>query len=107
MSKRDPLAIAPVGEPSRVPTPGMPEVRVVAASHEVLFAAPPEARCDACGRALAEADEPGPYGVAGQGVYLWARGDRVQFESAPLCSSCASAIGMTALARWEIEEEEG
>ena len=43
----------------------------------------------------------------GQGVYLWARGDEVRFERAPLCPSCASAIGMTALTRWEIEEEEG
>jgi hypothetical protein len=38
---------------------------------------------------------------------MWARGDSVRFEKAPLCASCASAIGMTALARWEIEEEEG
>jgi hypothetical protein len=45
--------------------------------------------------------------VPGQGVYLWARGDEMRIESVPLCASCASAIGMTALARWEIEEEEG
>ena len=42
-----------------------------------------------------------------RGTYLWLRGDRVVLEDAPLCASCASAIGMTALARWEIEEEEG
>jgi hypothetical protein len=108
MSKRDPLAIARVGEPSpAVPEQRKPEEPVIAASHEVLFASPAVPRCDACGKALAEAEEPGPYGASGQGVYLWTRGDGVHFESAPLCSSCASAIGMTALARWEIEEEEG
>jgi hypothetical protein len=45
--------------------------------------------------------------MPGLGVYLWARGDEIRFEGAPLCTACASAIGMTALARWEIEEEEG
>jgi hypothetical protein len=47
------------------------------------------------------------FGIPGRGVYLSARGDEIRFESVPLCASCASAIGMTALARWEIEEEEG
>ncbi len=45
--------------------------------------------------------------MPGEGVYLWARGNEVRYEKAPLCPSCAAAIGMTALARWEIEEEEG
>jgi hypothetical protein len=81
---------------------------MVIASHEVLFASPVETRCDACNRPLADrgdADE--GFDVPGEGVYLWARGEEVRFERAPLCASCASAIGMTALARWEIEEEEG
>jgi hypothetical protein len=62
--------------------------------------------CDACAAPLGEddQDEDGP---AGQGAYLWLRGDRVEVERVPLCSACASAIGMTALARCEIEEEEG
>jgi hypothetical protein len=81
------------------------------ASHEALFARPTETRCDACDRPLgAASDESGDddgFGPRGEGVYLWARGDEVRFERAPLCGSCASAIGMTALARWEIEEEEG
>jgi hypothetical protein len=38
---------------------------------------------------------------------MWTRGDQVRFEKTPLCPECASAIGVTALARWEIEEEEG
>jgi hypothetical protein len=63
-------------------------------------------RCDACGGELPTADE-GGFEVAGRGQYLWARGDRVRFEDAPLCPACAAAIGLSALARWEIEEEEG
>jgi hypothetical protein len=80
----------------------------VVASHRVLFAEPEHAACDACGAALphAGADE-GGYRVAGEGVYMWTRGEQVRFDRAPLCPECASAIGMTALARWEIEEEEG
>ncbi|MGH7434539.1 MAG: hypothetical protein ACRENE_02610 [Polyangiaceae bacterium] len=80
------------------------------ASHDILFAEATERRCDACNRLLdddGEADDDGGYAVAGEGAYLWARGDEVRFERAPLCPSCAAAIGMAALARWEIEEEEG
>lgn len=80
-------------------------LRVV--SHESLFVAKRETRCDACGAVLADLESEDEYGVAGRGAYLWARGDQVTLEDAPLCASCASAIGMTALARWEIEEEEG
>jgi hypothetical protein len=76
------------------------------ASHDALFASREDARCDACGATLPESDEDG-YSVPGRGVYLWIRGDEVRLEDVPLCASCASAIGMTALARWEIEEEEG
>lgn len=64
--------------------------------------------CDACGQPVAgDADEDVGYGMPGSGVYLWKRGDRVCLEKVPLCATCASAIGMSALARWEIEEEEG
>jgi hypothetical protein len=84
------------------------------ASEEALFASVDEARCDACGERLDPADpealaggRSAAYGVAGSGMYLWARGGELRIEAAPLCPSCASAIGMTALARWEIEEEEG
>jgi hypothetical protein len=78
----------------------------IIASPEAAFAPPDEPRCDACGAALPADDDEG-YDVPGQGVYVWTRGEEVRFEKAPLCASCASAIGMTALARWEIEEEEG
>jgi hypothetical protein len=66
-----------------------------------------EPRCDACGRLVPsdEADE--GYAVPGKGVYLSTRGDEIRIERVPLCAHCASAIGLAAWARWEIEEEEG
>jgi hypothetical protein len=70
------------------------------------IAAADEPRCDACGSPVPRGDDDG-FAVAGQGVYLWTRGTEVRFENVPLCPICAAAIGMTALARWEIEEEEG
>ena len=83
---------------------------VTVASHEDLFLERSECRCDACGESLPPTDEGEDahrYGMPGRALYLWARGEEVRFEGAPLCAACASAIGMTALARWEIEEEEG
>jgi hypothetical protein len=77
------------------------------ASHEVLFETAEASRCDACGEPLDDGTDDDGYGLRGNGVYVWTRGDCVHFEKAPLCASCASAIGMTALGRWEIEEEEG
>jgi hypothetical protein len=44
---------------------------------------------------------------AGHGLMVFVRGDRVEYEEPPLCERCAHAISMTALYRWEIEEEEG
>ena len=91
---------------------GAPAVEHHVASHDILFAGSSELRCDACNRPLealersAEADDDG-YAIPGEGVYLWARGDEVRYEKTALCPPCAAAIGMTALARWEIEEEEG
>ncbi len=93
-----------------IPDPSTAEDRAagewVVASHEELFVHAPASRCDACGAPLAEDDGDG-YDIPGRGVYLWARGEETRLETVPLCASCASAIGMTALARWEIEEEEG
>lgn len=100
----EPAAPASPAEGGSAPASGATFV----ASHEVLFAQPTEVRCDACGAPVTrDDDEEDGFGVPGEGVYMWARGDEVRFERAPLCASCASAIGMTALARWEIEEEEG
>jgi hypothetical protein len=78
------------------------------ASHEGAVAAPAdEPRCDACSAVLPLAEDDEGFDVPGHGMYVWTRGEEVRFEKVPLCASCASAIGMTALGRWEIEEEEG
>jgi hypothetical protein len=109
-TKTAPAADA-VPPPEARPAADAPEVdpatSVVVASHEVLFVDAIEPRCDACGEPLVESEDGDGYGFPGRGVYMWSRGDETRFESVPLCASCASAIGMTALARWEIEEEEG
>jgi hypothetical protein len=76
----------------------------VTASHDVLFAADPP-RCDACGSASFDEDRDDNPG--GHGLYVWARNGAVVYEEPPLCASCARAITITALQRWEIEEEEG
>ena len=76
---------------------------------------PPQARCepvdevvcDACGHPVPRTDDDEGFAVPGEGVYLSTRGDEVRFEKVPLCASCASAIGLAAWGRWEIEEEEG
>jgi hypothetical protein len=98
----------PCAEPATAaPDQAAPD-KVFVASHDILFAPDPETRCDACNRPLEpEGDADLAEGGGGEGVYLWARGDEVRFERVPLCADCAAAIGMTALARWEIEEEEG
>jgi hypothetical protein len=59
-----------------------------------------EVCCDACDEAIE--GEP-----AGRGLYMWTRGDEVRFEEPALCGHCATAIGVTALAAWSMEEEEG
>jgi hypothetical protein len=81
----------------------------IALTHGVLFEAEVP-RCDACGALLDAAEDDdagGRYGVRGRGLYVWTRGSEVRYEEPPLCASCAAAVGLSALARWEIEEEEG
>jgi len=56
--------------------------------------------CDACGKKVQ--GEP-----AGRGLYVWARGDESRYEEPPLCARCANAIGLAALAQWELEEDDG
>jgi hypothetical protein len=71
-------------------------------------AAPPVLKCDVCEAPLEIVDEDDE-GMApsGRGLYLWSRGGEVVYEEVPLCAACGTAIGVSALARWEIEEEEG
>lgn len=38
-------------------------------------------------------------------MYIWTRGEEVRYEEPPLCPSCAQAIGLAALAMWELEED--
>lgn len=59
-----------------------------------------EFECDACSAVVQ--GEP-----AGHGLYVWARGEEVRHEEPPLCARCATAIGLTALALFSMEEEEG
>lgn len=59
-----------------------------------------EVTCHACNAPIE--GEP-----AGHGLLLFVRGDEVEREEPPLCARCALAISMTALYRWEIEEDEG
>jgi hypothetical protein len=84
-----------------------PQTSVVSASHEILFQASAPETCDACGGALPHCNDDDAAEHPGSAVYMWARGDSVRFEKAPLCAACAAAIGVAALSRWEIEEEEG
>lgn len=65
-------------------------------SHEE---APASATCDLCDLPLEDG------GV--KGVLMWTRGDDdTRFEEPALCGACATAIGVSALARWQVEEEE-
>jgi hypothetical protein len=56
--------------------------------------------CDACDAPLEGEPE-------GRGLFMWTRGEEQRFEEPGLCRRCATAIGVTALAAWGVEEEEG
>ncbi len=60
--------------------------------------------CDICGEPVDTSDSEA---FVGKGVFLSVRGDEVRYEDAPLCTACATAIGIHALIRAEIEEDEG
>lgn len=78
----------------------------VSASHAVLFEAPKDC-CSVCRAALADESDGEEPSFRGRGLLVWARGDERRYEEPELCPRCASAIGVTALHRWEIEEDEG
>ncbi|HVH41804.1 MAG TPA: hypothetical protein VM925_05655 [Labilithrix sp.] len=75
------------------------------ASHTILFEQSDE-RCSVCDETLETEDEDGTE-VRGRGLLVWTRGEERRYEEPHLCPSCASAIGVSALQRWEIEEDEG
>jgi hypothetical protein len=79
----------------------------VSASHSILFDDGDE-RCSVCSELL-EAEDAADSGaeVRGRGLLVWTRGEERRYEEPELCPSCAAAIGVSALQRWEIEEDEG
>lgn len=84
----------------------------VTAGHAILFEDDEAHRCDVCAEMLAEGDQAADSadsdtGVTGHGLLVWSRGEERRYQEPPLCASCAAAIGVSALQRWEIEEEEG
>jgi len=86
----------------------------VTAGHSVLFEDVESHRCDVCSATVgapgsdaeSDSDDAG-YDVTGRGLLVWSRGEERRYQEPPLCSGCAAAIGVSALQRWEIEEEEG
>lgn len=79
----------------------------VSANHSVLFEESVE-QCSVCSEPLdADDDDDSGTKMRGRGLLVWARGEERRYEEPHLCPSCASAIGVSALQRWEIEEDEG
>jgi hypothetical protein len=81
----------------------------VTADHALLFKDDDGLRCDVCSETLASkyGEDDAGFHVPGSGLLVWARGDERRYQEPPLCATCAAAIGLSALQRWEIEEEEG
>ena len=82
----------------------------VTAGHAVLFEDVEARRCDVCAGTLDRANDDtadGDESASGRGLLVWSRGEERRYQEPPLCASCATAIGVSALQRWEIEEEEG
>jgi hypothetical protein len=86
-----------------------------AASTRDLFRQSEIVRCDVCSIPLAplhDADDAqvaqvDRYAIRGSGMYVWYRGSERRVEERSLCPQCGTAVGLKALQRWEIEEEEG
>jgi hypothetical protein len=85
----------------------------VTASHAVLFQDEEATVCDVCSAPLAcdgaHDDDEDSFSHSGpsRGLLVWTRGEERRYQEPPLCSTCAAAIGVSALQRWEIEEDEG
>jgi hypothetical protein len=102
----DEVAAESASFPAPLSQPHQP-VSGVSCGHEALFDDGDAAnRCDVCGQLVEEDSGDGP-ALPGSALYVWTRGDEVRREEPPLCPSCAAALGLSALGRWEIEEEEG
>jgi hypothetical protein len=98
-----------MSEPPNGLPPGIPP-GFVTAGHAVLFEEVDPHRCDVCGSdaggETADSDDSG-YDVGGSGLLVWSRGEERRYQEPPLCAACAAAIGVSALHRWETEEDEG
>ena len=77
-------------------------VRRSVGTHRALFSHPSERRCDLCDAQIPE----GSNGDGGSGLYIWNRGGEIRYEEPPLCLSCGPALALTAMRRWEEEDEE-
>jgi hypothetical protein len=104
--ERSPASRGPTAAPaSASASPVTKKASFITVTHEILFA-DEGPRCDLCGDRLPDDDDP-ENALTGSGLYIWSHGGDIVYEEPPLCASCGTAIGMSALARWEIEEEEG
>ena len=102
--------VGALGYGSRSEMSELPKVAgFVTAGHAVLFEDAEARRCDVCAGPVAndDAGEDSEEPVTGRGLLVWSRGEERRYQEPPLCPSCATAIGVSALQRWEIEEEEG
>jgi hypothetical protein len=79
----------------------------VTANHAILFEDTDAHRCDVCAESLVADESHEGHAVPGRGLLIWTRGEERRYQEPPLCPACASAIGLSALSRWEIEEDEG
>ena len=99
-----------VANMSDLPKGSGPAAGFVTAGHAVLFEDADANRCDVCAAPLdhaSEGDDEDRPDVTGRGLLVWARGEERRYQEPPLCSACAAAIGVSALWRWETEEDEG
>jgi hypothetical protein len=89
------------------------DVTEIAAYREVTYRESPpvrdtaddaaDVRCNVCAEVVEQDDE----SLVGKAFFFRHRGEQPEYETEAVCASCAVAIGLSALHRWEIEEEEG
>lgn len=79
---------------------GGDDLGVDAVSRAIELREASELRCHAC-------DAPIEGEPESRGLLVFPRGDDIEYEEPPLCERCSHAIGVTALFRFFIEEDEG
>jgi hypothetical protein len=73
-------------------------------THRALFQGEGERRCDLCDAIISTLSSDA--NDCGSGLYVWTRGTEVRYEEPPLCGTCGPAIALSAMRRWEEEDEE-